>query len=196
MAIHTDRPGGGDDAMVVHRAKSADEARKVRAALEGVGVPVDLPDQAIDAWFAAKTEELQVKVAIKHWSKAVRAIENVIPREEPEEPKIHEAENRQEAAAAKLQAAPEPAAADTDKVPASAIDKSALRAFYVSCASIFAPPVGLAGAVWGMSVWSEMSSRPDDFFRRKLYAQIATFLGLLTGIVGTLVAVLKFARHH
>ncbi len=195
MAIHTDRPGGGDDGMVVHRARSADEARKVRVALEGAGIPVDLPDQAIDAWFSAKTEELHVKVAIKHWAKAVKAIEVVIPREEPEE-KIHEAEDRQAAAAAVLQKVEEAPKADTGLTPASAVDKSAQRAFYVACASVFLPPIGLAASVWGIMVWMEMRSRPQDFFRRKLYAQIATFLGLMTGIVGTSIALLKVKGHH
>jgi hypothetical protein len=194
MAIHTDRPGGGDDGMVVHRAKNADEARRVRVALEGAGIPVDLPDQAIDAWFSAKTEELHIKVAIKHWSKAVKAIEAVIPREEPDE-KIHEAEDRQAAAAAVLQKVEEAPKADTSLTPASAVDKSAQRAFYVACGSIFLPPAGLVAAAWGLMVWMEMRSRPDDFFRRKLYAQIATFLGLMTGITESAIVFLNM-RHH
>ncbi len=187
MAIHTDRPGGGEDAMVVHRAKSADEARKVRGALEGAGIPVDLPDQAIDAWFAAKTEELHVKVALKHWAKATKAIEAVIPREVEPTP-IAEAEDRRAAADAVLQEAPE-APVDKSKDPPSAVDKSAQRAFYVAVISIFAPPVGFIAAVWGASVWMEMAARPDDQFRRKKHAQIATFVGAFVGLIGTFVLV-------
>jgi hypothetical protein len=194
MAIHTDRPGGGDDAMVVHRARNADEARKVRVALEGAGVPVDLPDQAIDAWFSVKTEELHVKVPLKHWAKAVKAIESAIPRAEEPEEKIHDAEDRQEAAAAllqKVEEAPKPVSSQT---PASAVDKSAQRAFYAACGSLLAPPIGFVAAVWGILVWVEMRSRPEDFFRRKTYAQIATFLGLATGIASVLV-VFHMWRH-
>jgi hypothetical protein len=186
MGIHTDRPGGGDDAMVVHRAKTADEARKVREALAAEGIPIDLPDQAIDAWFTAKTEELHVKVALKHWAKATKAIEKAIPREEPA-PVIHQAEDRKAAADAVLQKVEEAPAVDKTKDPPSAVDKSAQRAFYVSCASLFAPPIGLVGAVWGAAVWAEMRARPEDFFRRKWHAQVATFLGLFTGIIGTLI---------
>jgi hypothetical protein len=175
--------------MVVHRAKSADEARKVRVALEGAGIPVDLPDQAIDAWFSAKTEELHVKVALKDWAKATKAIEAAIPREAEPTP-IAEAEDRQAAADAALvkDVAPAPVV-DKSKDPSSAVDKSAQRAFYVLCASLFGLfPIALIAGVWGASVWSEMSSRPDDFFRRKVHAQIATFGGFFVGIIGSIAA--------
>ena len=197
MAIHTDRPGGGDDAMVVHRAKSADEAKKVRVALEGAGIPVDLPDQAIDAWFSAKTEELQVKVALKHWAKATKAIESVLPREEPEEAPIHEAEDRRAAADAKLTEVAAAAPVDKTKDPPSAVDKSAQRAFYVLCASLFGLfPIALIAAFWGASVWAEMSARPEEFFRRKVYAQIATFGGAIVGVVGTIAAILQIKHRY
>ncbi|MEZ0229770.1 MAG: hypothetical protein ACAI25_14175 [Planctomycetota bacterium] len=188
MAIHTDRPGGGEDVMVVHRAKSADEARKVRAALEGAGVPVELPDQAIDAWFAAKTEELHVKVALKHWAKATKAIESAIPRE-PEPTPIAEAEDRRAAADAALKDVAHEAPVDKSKDPPSAVDKNAQRAFYIACISIFAPPAGLVAAFMGASVWSEMASRPEDQFRRKKHAQIATFVGAFVGVLGTVILV-------
>ncbi|HZV02402.1 MAG TPA: hypothetical protein VFF73_37195 [Planctomycetota bacterium] len=194
MAIHTDRPGGGDDAMVVHRARNADEARRVRAALEGAGIPVDLPDQAIDAWFSVKTEELHVKVALKHWAKAVKAIESAIPREEAPSP-ILEADDRQAAAAATLQEAPVAPERNKDEIPASALDKDAQRAFYVACGSIFLQPIGLIAAFWGASVWLEMSKRPNDYFRRKTYAQIATFAGAFIGTVGTFLALVTL-RHR
>lgn len=190
MAIHTNRPGGGEDAMVVHRARSADEARKVRVALEGAGIPVDLPDQAIDAWFSAKTEELHVKVALKHWAKATKAIEAAIPKEAEPTP-IAEAEDRRAAADAALKEVAPAEAVDKSKDPPSAVDKSAQKAFYLACASIFAPPLGIIAAVWGVSVWAEMAARKDDFFRRKMHAQIATFVGAFVGVFGTIAFVMQ-----
>jgi hypothetical protein len=201
MAIHTDRPGGGDDTMVVHRAKSADEARKVRVALEGAGIPVELPDQAIDAWFAAKTEELHVKVALKYWAKAAKAIETVIPRDEPPAA-IHEtanADERQKAAESVLQKVEEAPAVDRSIDPPSAVDKSAQRAFYLACASIFVPYLPVVGAIalyWGASVWMDMRARPNDFFRRKMYAQIATFVGGFTALANLVLLFVKFRSHH
>jgi hypothetical protein len=193
VAIHTNRPGGGEDKMVVHRAKSADEARKVRAALEGAGVPVDLPDQAIEAWFSAKTEELHVKVALKDWAKATKAIEAAIPREAEPTP-IAEADDRRAAADAALQKVEAAAPVDKSKDPPSAVDKSAQRAFYLACAAIFAPPIGIVALAWGASVWAEMNGRPDDFFRRKMHAQIATFVGGFVGIVGTIVLIASWKK--
>jgi hypothetical protein len=181
--------------MVVHRARNADEARKVRVALEGAQIPVDLPDQAIDAWFAAKTEELHIKVALKHWKAATKAIDAAFPPEQEPEPKIHEAEDRRAAADAQLTAAPEAPQVDKSKEPASAVDKSATRAFYVLCASLFGLfPIAVIAAVWGASVWSEMASRPDDYFRRKTYAQIATFGGAIVGTIGTFIAFVQIQK--
>src|SRR2546423_12814587 len=123
MPIYTERPGGGDDQFPVFRARSADEARTVRVALEKAGVPVELPDQAIDAWFAATPGSvLPVKVALKDSARAIKAISEAIPREEPSSP-ILEAHDRNKAAEEVLAVAnlPLPKAADPTVLPATAV---------------------------------------------------------------------------
>jgi hypothetical protein len=187
LAIQTERPGGGDDRIPVFRARSADEARKARAALEAAAIPVDLPDQAIDAIYGANpTAELAVKVALKHSAKAIQAIAVAIPP--PPEPasEIAAADDRSAAAAATLAPVEAPKeAAKTDQLPASAVDKEARRAAIMALMGTVFPPVGFVAAIIGVQVLGEMSSRPNDSFYEKPKAKLAIALGLMIGFFGS-----------
>lgn len=198
MAIQTERPGGGDDRIAIYRAKSADEARKARAALEAASIPVDLPDQAIDAIFSTNpTAELPIKVALKHSGKAIQAISVALPPPAPMETDLGETDDKQAAAEKVLAAveAPKPAL-PSDKTPPSAVDKEARRAAILAVASTLFPPLGFLAAMMAFSVLGEMSSRPDETFYGKQRAKIAVGLGLFIGVFGTAGMALVWMKKH
>jgi hypothetical protein len=196
MGIHTNRPGGGEDGITIYRADSAENAKKARVALEGAGIPVDMPDQAIDVWFATKPGEIfPVKVAIKDSGKALKAISAAIPREEPATP-ISQAANPNKAAEEVLVKIEAPAApSDPDVMPPGAVERWARRGMILSFMSITFPPLGLVAAVIGVRVLLEMNGRKGEDFRKgPVMAKVATAFGLLTGIMETLLIAHRYGR--
>jgi hypothetical protein len=80
VAIKQDRPVNfGDDGIVVYVAKSVAGVDKARAALLEGGVPIDLPEAAVAALFAAGRESLPIRVPAMHFKKASGIIEEVFP---------------------------------------------------------------------------------------------------------------------
>jgi hypothetical protein len=195
VAIQTERPGGGDDRIAIYRCHSADEARKARAALEAANVPVDLPDQAIDAIYSTNpSAELAVKVALKHSAKAIQVISTALPPPEPASA-IAVAEDRLAAAEQTLAPVEAPKEAPkSDKLPPSAVDKEARRAAILALMSTMFPPMGLLAALMGFSVLREIASRPDESFQGKQRAKLALGLGLLIGILGTAGGILLWMK--
>src|SRR4051812_12725615 len=197
MGIHTNRPGGGEDGITIYRAFTAETAKKARVALEGVGIAVDMPDQAIDAWFATKPGEIfPVKVAIKDSGKALKAISAAIPRDEPVTP-ISEAANPNKAADEALAKIEAPAApSNPDIMPPPGVERWARRGMMLSFIAIMYPPAGLLGAGIGIRVLLEIHGRKGEDFRRgPLFAKVATVMGLLTGIIEMAGVILKYKQH-
>ncbi|MBI3722349.1 DUF4190 domain-containing protein [bacterium] len=186
MAIHTDRPGGGDDKVAIHRATSADEARRARAALEEAGVACDLPDQAIDAIFSVDPKaELPVKVALKDASKAIKAISAALPRKEEPTPIADAADPR--AAASETLAPVDPPSEGSwgDLMPATAVARQARKALLISMMSVLLPPAGFVGAIMGFLALREIRDRPKEEIPGAGRAKVAIALGLLVGIMGS-----------
>lgn len=172
MAIKVDRPGGGagDDA-VVFVARSLDEARRVRAALDEAGVPVDLPDPALELMFQAEGARVPVRVASRYVGKALITVGRLFPpddddddddRDEPPppvaaapSPSPPSAPPLEEAAAGpgadELDAgAGERVAAHRRRAQEDRVAASALKVLFISAASLLLPGIGLPFALFAL----------------------------------------------
>lgn len=82
MALKQDRPVDyGDDGIVVYVAKNKEEVDKARAALLAAEIPVDLPEAAVEALFAAGRESLPIRVPAMHFKAAGKVIDEIFPPE-------------------------------------------------------------------------------------------------------------------
>ena len=84
MALKQDRPTDeGLDGVVVYMAKSEAEVDRVRAAFAEAEIPVELPEAAVAALFAAGRDALPVRVRARDFSRALDVVDRVFPRGEP-----------------------------------------------------------------------------------------------------------------
>ena len=84
MALKQDRPTDeGLDGVVVYMAKSEAEVDRVRAAFAEAEIPVELPEAAVAALFAAGRDALSVRVRARDFSRALDVVDRVFPRGEP-----------------------------------------------------------------------------------------------------------------
>ena len=82
MALKQDRPVDyGDDGIVVYVAKNKEEVDKAREALLAAEIPVDLPEAAVEALFAAGRDSLPIRVPAMHFKAAGKVIDEVFPPE-------------------------------------------------------------------------------------------------------------------
>ncbi len=80
MAIKVDRPVDfGGDGIVVYVAKSIEEVNKARAGLGEAGVPVELPEAAIEAMWAAGRTSLPIRVTPDAYKAALDVIDELFP---------------------------------------------------------------------------------------------------------------------
>jgi hypothetical protein len=80
MAIKVDRPVDfGGDGIVVYVAKSIEEVNKARAGLGEAGVPVELPEAAIEAMWAAGRTSLPIRVTPDVYKAALDVIDELFP---------------------------------------------------------------------------------------------------------------------
>lgn len=80
MAIKVDRPVDfGGDGIVVYVAKSIEEVDKARAGLVEAGIPVELPEAAIEAMWAAGRTSLPVRVTPDVYKAALDVIDELFP---------------------------------------------------------------------------------------------------------------------
>jgi hypothetical protein len=80
MGVKQDRPiDPNEEGVVVYVAKSKEEIDKARAALDEAGVPVNLPEAAIEALFAAGRSSLPIRVAAQDFRKAQDVIDELFP---------------------------------------------------------------------------------------------------------------------
>jgi len=82
VALKQDRPVDyGDDGIVVYVAKNKEEVDKAREALLAAEIPVDLPEAAVEALFAAGRDSLPIRVPAMHFKAAGKVIDEVFPPE-------------------------------------------------------------------------------------------------------------------
>lgn len=80
MGVKQDRPiDPNEEGVVVYVAKSKEEIDKARAALDEAGVPVNLPEAAIEALFAAGRSSLPIRVAAQDFRQAQDVIDELFP---------------------------------------------------------------------------------------------------------------------
>ncbi|MBL4848220.1 MAG: hypothetical protein JKY65_22105 [Planctomycetes bacterium] len=80
MGIKQDRPIDPlEEGVVVYVAKSKEEVLKARAALVEAGVPINLPEAAIEAMFAAGRTSLPIRVAAANFRAAGDVIDELFP---------------------------------------------------------------------------------------------------------------------
>lgn len=80
MAIKVDRPADfGGNGIVVYVAKSPEEVDRCRAGLTEAGIPVELPEAAIEALFAAGRTQIPVRVNPEFFKEAQKIMDELYP---------------------------------------------------------------------------------------------------------------------
>lgn len=213
MGIKQDRPiDPNEEGVVVYVAKSKEEIDKARAALGEAGVPVNLPEAAIEALFAAGRSSLPIRVAAQDFRKAQDVIDELFPPPVIDLPPLPGTEPAKPAggggggggAAAPSGGGGGGASLDTFRPEPSAgpattrkLEASATKLMFIALASFVVPIVGLfTGMFASYSAHWCLDQLPYDSVSARTRAKSALGLGIAAILVqlgaGGYLAWLKF----
>jgi len=202
MAIKVDRPGDhAGDGVVVYVAKSKAEVDQARDGFAEAGIPVDLPEAAIEAMFAAGRKNLPIRVTAADFRRAQDVIDALFPPPVMELPPLP---GEAQAASGAEPQGPSGASARTGPhldtyVPApvhsagasvKSLDKSGYKVIGICVMSFLVPVLGLLAAIFGLvsAVWILRHPRAQEAALKR--AKVAIGFGVTSALwhVGILIA--------
>lgn len=198
MALRVDRPAGGTgDDVVVFVARSPADARKARDGLVAAGVPLELPDAAIDGLFATGAASLPIKVAARHVVKGLEVVDELFPREELVLPPTPAKRDADDGEADRDDEGGEGVQAATERGQARRLATTAAKVAAIAAGSLLLPGPGLlfalvalAGAAWCLSRSREVTDAAVAASVRRR-ATVALVLGACS-LVASAVAIRAF----
>ena len=173
MAIKVDRPMDSfGEGIVVYVAKSKAEVDQVRDGFAAAGVPVELPEAAVEAMFAAGRESLSIRVAPEHFRAATDVIDELFPPPEVELPPLPEEQAAGDGGASSDGGAGSSSAARAGpvlddvsepldgprvrkKTSLAKLKTSALKVMFIAAAGVILPGFGIALAGFALvsAIW-------------------------------------------
>jgi len=215
MAVKQDRPiDPNEEGVVVYVAKSKEEIDKARAALDEAGVPVNLPEAAIEALFAAGRTSLPIRVAAQDFRKAQDVIDELfpppvldlppLPGTEPAKPASSGGGSQGSGAGGAPSAGGEAGSIETYRPQPSAgpattrkLEGSATKLMFIALVSFILPGIGLLSGIFAAysAHWC-LDQLPYESTSARSRAKAALGLGIAAVLVqlggGGYLAWLKF----
>jgi hypothetical protein len=172
MAIKVDRPADFfGDGIVAYVAKSREEVTKLREGFAAAGLAVELPEAAVEAWFASGKDRLEIRVRPDDFRAASDVVDELFPREElilPDDEPEEEAPPAEGAAVAPasgggpsgptlddVTTADAPTQGRGPRLSQEKLKGSALKVMFISAIAAPFPVVGLILGLFGLygAVW-------------------------------------------